>query len=87
MLGDRPLESAVFGILLLSFRGGTADRELQYSMVFTVSNDHHIFLDQIGLITILDSPGLSWEAFWLVWTALGYPFLKCCFFTLLRGTE
>ena len=52
MLADTATESSVFWTLLLRFCGGVAKREWEYSIVFTVSNAHHTFLDKMCFVII-----------------------------------
>ena len=49
---DTPTESSVFGTLFLRFCRCVAERERESSMVFTVSNTHHTFLDQMCFVMI-----------------------------------
>ena len=87
MLADTPTESFVFWTLFLRFCGGLAEREMEFSIVFTVSNAHHTFGDKIGFVMILDTFRASvGEPFGSFGVLLG-TFLKCCFLPLLRGTE
>ena len=50
---DTLTESSVFGTLFLRFFLCVAERECEYSMVFTVSNTHHTFLDKVCFVMIL----------------------------------
>ena len=52
---DTPTERSVFGTLFLRFCGGVAEREREYSMVFTMSNEHRTFWEKVGFVMILDT--------------------------------
>ena len=86
MLADTPTESSVFWTLFLRFCGGLAERDMEFSMCFTMSNAHHTFGDKIGFVMILDTFRASvGEPFGLFGVLLA-TFLKCCFLQLFRGT-
>mgnify|MGYP005642917163 CR=1 FL=1 len=70
---DTPTKSPVFWTLILRFCGGLADGDVEYSMVFTVSNTHHTFSEKLHVVMIL---GTFWGSF-------GEPFHL---FVLLLGT-
>ena len=40
---------------LLRFCGGVAEREREYSMVFTLSNAHHTLWEKVSFVMILDT--------------------------------
>ena len=60
MLVDTPTKSSVFLIPILRFCGGFRKGEVEYSMVFTVSNAHHAFSDLLHLRMIF---GTFWGSF------------------------
>ena len=84
MLADTLTESYVFWTFLLRFCAGVAEREREYSMVFTVSNAHDTFGEKVGFVMILDTfraPVGSLLAYFVYfWVA----FLQCCFLPLSR---
>ena len=73
MLVDTPTKSSVFWTLILRFRGGLAEGQVEYSMVFTVSNTHHTFSEKLHVVMI----------FATFWGSFGEPFRL---FVLLLGT-
>ena len=87
MLADTPTESSVFWTLFRRFCGGLADREMDYSIVFTVSNAHHTVWDKIGFVMILDtfraSVGEPFGLFGVLWGTLFEVF----FFTTFEGNR
>ena len=53
---DTPKESCVSWTLLPRFRGGLAERDIEYSMFcVTVSNTHHTFWNEFGFVMILET--------------------------------
>ena len=55
VLADTPTESCVCLTVLLRFSNGVAEREREYSMVFTVSNAHRTFGEKVGFVMISDT--------------------------------
>ena len=87
MLADTPTESFVFWTLFLRFCGGLAERDMEFSMCFTMSNAHHTFGDKIGFVMILDTFRASvGEPFGLFGVLLGTLF-EVLFFTTFEGNR
>ena len=84
---DTLTESSVLGTLFLRFCLCVAERECEYSMVFTVSNAHHRFWDRMSFVMIIvkfrASIGEPFNRFCDFWV----PFSQCCFLPLLKGRE
>ena len=84
---DTLTELCIFGTLFLRFSRCVAKREWEYSMVFTVSNAHHTFLDKVCFVmifpTFLASVGEPFSRF----SALLGTLFAVWFFTTSEGTR
>ena len=84
---DTLMESSVLGTLFLRFCLCVAEREWEYSKVFTVSNTHHTFWDKMCFVMILGTFRTSvGEPFGLFGVLLGSLF-EVLFFTTFEGNR
>ena len=84
---DTPTKSPVSWTLSLRFCGGLAGGDVEYSMVFTVSNTHHTFCVKLHFVMIF---GTFWgsfgEPFRLFGVLLG-SLLEVVFFGSSEGNQ
>jgi hypothetical protein len=84
---DTSTKSSIFETLFLRFCGGSAEGEVQYSMVFTVSNTHHTFCVKLHFVMIFGTfLGSFGEPFRLLGVLLG-TLLEVVFFGSSEGNQ
>ena len=84
---DTLTESSVLGSFVLKFCRCVAERELECSMVFTLSNAHHTFWDKVCFVMIFVYFRASvGEPFGLFCVLLGALF-EVLFLTTFEGTR
>ena len=84
---DTLTESYVFWTFLLRFCAGAAEREREYSIVFTVSNAHHTFWEKVGSVMVFDTFRASaGRPFGFFGVLLGSLF-EVLFFTTFEGNR
>ena len=84
---DTPTELSVVWTLLPRFCGGVAEREREYSLVFTMSNAHHTVWDQIGFVMILDTFRTSVGEPFGLFGVLLVSLFEVLFFTTFEGNR
>ena len=81
------MESSVFGTLLLRFRHFVAEREWEYSIIFTISNAHHKLWDKMSFVIIVVTFGPQLESLLVRFVYFWVFVLHCSFLSLFRGSR